>query len=238
MICKVKKFPIFKRYHNQSLALTTGTMLRECFRYESLAKAILYSEYFYEIFEFLNHTTFDVSTDAFLTLQTLLMEHIMLTERFLLQHFSRFFKYFDQLIVCENYVTQLSSLKLLGNVLLNRHLYEVMQHFIQDSSKLKRIILLMSSASPIIRTEGFHVFKVFIANPTPNPKVMAILVNNNEKLLRLMSTVQGGDCGDSFSEEMAFVVKRLKEIGKKESGPGSTSGSISDENSNSIEEIY
>jgi calcium binding protein 39 len=42
-------------------------MLRECARYEALAKILLYSEEFYNFFKFVEVSTFDIASDAFST---------------------------------------------------------------------------------------------------------------------------------------------------------------------------
>lgn len=54
-------------YKNQELALNCGVMLRECFRHEELAKMIMHSNDFYQFFEFVEVSTFDISSDAFST---------------------------------------------------------------------------------------------------------------------------------------------------------------------------
>ena len=41
-------------------------MLRECCRYEELTKLILNSEQFYKFFEYVEFSTFDIASDAFL----------------------------------------------------------------------------------------------------------------------------------------------------------------------------
>ncbi len=55
------------RYEHQEIALNCGTMLRECARYEALAKILLYSEDFYNFFKFVEVSTFDIASDAFST---------------------------------------------------------------------------------------------------------------------------------------------------------------------------
>ena len=65
LMCEV--FIGWIRYKNQELALNCGLMLRECFRYEELASIIMLSEDFYRFFEFVEVSTFDISSDAFLT---------------------------------------------------------------------------------------------------------------------------------------------------------------------------
>ena len=42
-------------------------MLRECARYEALAKILLYSDDFYNFFKFVEVSTFDIASDAFST---------------------------------------------------------------------------------------------------------------------------------------------------------------------------
>jgi len=42
-------------------------MLRECARYEALAKIIVYSEHFYKFFDYVEVSTFDIASDAFST---------------------------------------------------------------------------------------------------------------------------------------------------------------------------
>ena len=42
-------------------------MLRECCRYEALAKIMLYSSEFYKFFSYVEVSTFDIASDAFST---------------------------------------------------------------------------------------------------------------------------------------------------------------------------
>jgi calcium binding protein 39 len=48
-------------------------MLRECCRYEELTKLIITSEQFYKFFEYVELSTFDIASDAFLTFRVSLM---------------------------------------------------------------------------------------------------------------------------------------------------------------------
>lgn len=47
-------------------------MLRECFRHEELAKMIMHSDDFYQFFDFVEVSTFDISSDAFSTFKVCL----------------------------------------------------------------------------------------------------------------------------------------------------------------------
>lgn len=55
------------RYEHQEIALNCGTMLRECARYEALAKIMLHSEDFFNFFRYVEMSTFDIASDAFST---------------------------------------------------------------------------------------------------------------------------------------------------------------------------
>lgn len=61
------KLLILIRYEQQEIALNCGTMLRECGRYEALAKIMLHSEDFFNFFRYVEVSTFDIASDAFST---------------------------------------------------------------------------------------------------------------------------------------------------------------------------
>lgn len=59
-------------YEQHEIALNCGSMLRECARYEALAKLLLTNtvgvkEYFYKFFTYVEVSTFDIASDAFST---------------------------------------------------------------------------------------------------------------------------------------------------------------------------
>lgn len=54
-------------YEHQEIALNCGTMLRECARYEALAKIMLHSSEFFNFFRYVEVSTFDIASDAFST---------------------------------------------------------------------------------------------------------------------------------------------------------------------------
>lgn len=47
-------------------------MLRECARYEALAKIMLYSEDFFNFFRYVEVSTFDIASDAFSTFKVII----------------------------------------------------------------------------------------------------------------------------------------------------------------------
>jgi hypothetical protein len=62
----------FLGYEHQEIALTCGSMLRECVKFEALAKILLHSEHFYDFFKYVEVSTFDIASDAFATFKVLL----------------------------------------------------------------------------------------------------------------------------------------------------------------------
>ena len=100
-------------------------MLRECIRYEALTKILLNSEEFYDFFKYVEVSTFDIASDAFATFKELLTRHKMLAAEFLETNFDRVFRNYQKLLHSDNYVTRRQSLKLLGELLLDRHNFSV-----------------------------------------------------------------------------------------------------------------
>jgi calcium binding protein 39 len=64
-------FTLMRGYEQQEIALNCGTMLRECCRYEALAKVMLNSENFYNFFKYVEVSTFDIASDAFSTFKVM-----------------------------------------------------------------------------------------------------------------------------------------------------------------------
>jgi calcium binding protein 39 len=50
-------------YEQPEVALNCGLILRECIRHEALAKILLYSSKFYQFFDYVEMSTFDIASD-------------------------------------------------------------------------------------------------------------------------------------------------------------------------------
>lgn len=72
----------------------------------------------------------------------------------------QFFLSFTTLILSTNYVTKRQSLKLLGEILLDRANFAVMTRYIASETNLKMMMNLLRDKSKNIQFEAFHVFKV------------------------------------------------------------------------------
>lgn len=56
-------------------------MLRECARYEALAKIMIYSDDFYNFFRYVEVSTFDIASDAFSTFKVHTYIHTQLNNK-------------------------------------------------------------------------------------------------------------------------------------------------------------
>ena len=130
---------------------------------------------------YIETTSFGVSCDAFANLKETLTRHKPMVAEYLDKNYDRvwhihdsFFcisfpifgakmKYFNSyttLILSNNYVTKRQSLKLLGEILLDRANFNVMTRYIAQESNLKMMMNMLRDKSKNIQFEAFHVFKV------------------------------------------------------------------------------
>ena len=88
-------------------------------------------------------------------------KHKEMVAAYLETNFDLFFsQYNKKLIQSENYVTKRQSIKLLGELLLDRANYNVMTKYVDSSDHLKLTMLLLRDDRRMINYEAFHVFKV------------------------------------------------------------------------------
>jgi len=194
------------------VSLHCGSMLRECIRQEPLARMILNSPSLYTFFQYIESSNFDVASDAFVTFKELLTKHKALSADFLERNYDRVFERYTELLRSQNYVTRRQSLKLLGELLLDRTNFNIMTRYISDVENLKLMMVLLRDKSKNIQFEAFHVFKVFVANPNKPKPVLDILVKNKEKLISFLSNFLEEKDDDQFKEEKAFLLKQIEQM--------------------------
>lgn len=200
-------------YEVQEIALNCGMMLRECFRHEELARMVLHSDGFYKFFDYLELSTFDIASDAFITFKDLLIRHQNLAAEFLEANYVKVFSLYQRLLISENYVTRRQALKLLGELLLDRQNFTVMTRYVSSADNLKLIMNLLKEKSRNIQFEAFHVFKVFVANPNKPRPIQEILYRNREKLDEFLSKFQNDRSDDDlFNDEKAYLRKQIKDM--------------------------
>ncbi|XP_057753351.1 uncharacterized protein LOC130973005 [Arachis stenosperma] len=201
-------------YDNKEIALTCGTMLRECIKFQTLAKYILESATFVLFFKFVELPTFDVASDAFSTFKDLLTKHANVVYQFLTAHYDEFFDLYEKLLTSPNYVTRRQSLKLLSDFLLEAPNSQIMRRYILEVRYLKVMMTLLTDSSKNIQLSAFHIFKVFVANPNKPQDVKLILAKNREKLVDLLQNLSPGKGAEDeqFEEEKEFIIKEIEKI--------------------------
>ncbi|KIH57021.1 mo25-like protein [Ancylostoma duodenale] len=200
-------------YQNGDIAVTCGHMLRECIRHDQLAKILLQHESFYKFFTYVELSAFDIASDAFATFKDLITRHKTLCAEFLDANYDRFFAEYQKLLNSDNYVTRRQSLKLLGELLLDRHNFNVMTRYISNPENLKLMMELLREKSRSIQFEAFHVFKVFVANPNKPRPIADILLRNREKLVDFLAQFHTERTDDEqFNDEKAYLIKQIQEM--------------------------
>lgn len=200
-------------YENADIGLNAGTMLRESIRHEVLARRVLFSDDLWKFFDvYVHFPNFEVGSDAFATLKDLLTRHKELLSQFFADHFDQVFSRYNKLLVSENYVTRRQSLKLLGEILLDRSNFEIMMKYIGEKENLKMMMNLLRDTSANIQFEAFHVFKVFVANPRKPDAISQILLNNREKLIAYLKNFQNSKEDPQFIEEKALLIRTLETL--------------------------
>ncbi|THU93326.1 Mo25-like protein [Dendrothele bispora CBS 962.96] len=203
-------FSTLAGYENEDIALNTGMILKEMLRHEALAKILLYSDKFYNFPHYIETTTFGISCDAFANLKETLTRHKPMVADYLDKNYDRFFSSYTTLILSENYVTKRQSLKLLGEILLDRANFNVMTRYIANEANLKMMMNLLRNKSKNIQFEAFHVFKVFVANPKKPPQIENILRRNKDKLLVFLQNFHNDKEDEQFSDEKQFLIVQIK----------------------------
>lgn len=180
-------------YSRRESAGPCGGILKEALKWDAVAAVILYDEpsnngktidiyndvdtskpasgqgVFWKFFDWIDKSSFEVSADAFDTFRMILTKHKQLVAQFMGINFDIFFdRYNNTLIRSESYVTKRQSIKLLGEVLLDRQFYEVMTRYVSSGDNLKLIMWQLKDDRRMVQYEAFHVFKVCMVLPEEN----------------------------------------------------------------------
>lgn len=102
----------------------------------------------------------------------MLTKHRQLVAQYLSKNFDLFFQRYNTILVqSDSYVTKRQSIKLLGELLLDRANYSTMTEYVDRGEHLKLCMNLLKDDRKMVQYEGFHVFKVgfhqdLCSNPT------------------------------------------------------------------------
>ena len=144
-------------------------------------------------------------------------------------NFDLFFSRYNSILVqSSSYVTKRQSIKLLGEILLDRANYNVMTAYVDRGEHLKLCMNLLKDDRKMVQYEGFHVFKVrtdelissstwltmskvFVANPNKSVAVQRILLNNRERLLNFLPKfLEDRTEDDQFTDEKSFLIRQIE----------------------------
>lgn len=146
--------------------------------------------------------------------------------QYLYVNFDLFFhKYNSTLVQSDSYVTKRQSIKLLGEILLDRANYNVMTAYVDRGDHLKLCMNLLKDDRKMVQYEGFHVFKVFVANPNKSVAVQRILINNRDRLLKFLPQfLEDRTDDDQFTDEKSFLVRQIELLPPEPIDPSRTQG--------------
>lgn len=214
LVSKPQTMTLMVNGYNQApdIALACGAMLRESMRHEELVKILLKDENLFQFFNFVEQPNFDIASDAFSTFKELLTKHKGIVAEFLEADYDKFFKEYTKLLQSANYVTKRQSLKLLGELLLDRANFNVMTKYIAQSSNLKLMMNLLRDKRKSIQFEAFHVFKVFVANPNKPQAILDILVKNKTRLIAYLSEFHNDKDDEQFTDEKAYLLRQIESL--------------------------
>ncbi|GAA5995550.1 Mo25 family protein [Rhodotorula paludigena] len=205
-------FAALRGYENADVALNTGMILRAMLRHEPLARILLYSDKFYNFIDYIEQTTFGIACDAQANFRETLTRHKPMVAEYLDENYDQFFSHYSLLVQSSNYVTKRQSLKLLGEILLDRTNFKVMTRYIANEENLKVMMNLLKDRSKNIQFEAFHVFKVFVANPKKPPQIEAILRRNKDKLVLFLRDFHNDRDDEQFNDEKAFLLQQIEAL--------------------------
>ncbi|KAI9668356.1 MAG: hypothetical protein M1831_001110 [Alyxoria varia] len=235
-------------YEHRESAMPCGGVLREALKHDSIAALILYDEptpdgrshglvgidpnkpasgkgVFWKFFDWIDKGAFEVSADAFNTFREILTKHKKLVSHYLLTNTPHFLQtYHSMLIQSPSYVTKRQSIKLLGELLLERTNYTLMTRYVESGPNLKLCMNLLRDDRRMVNYEAFHIFKVFVANPNKSDEVKKILGMNRERLLRFLpGFLEERQAGDvQFADEKAYCIRIIEALPPV--GPSSSMG--------------
>ncbi|CAP92068.1 hypothetical protein E8E15_007663 [Penicillium rubens] len=227
-------------YMQSQSAMPCGVILREALKFDVITAIVLYDQsnegesairlsdvkpnqrqrgdgVFWRFFDWIDKSCFEVSADAYTTFRDILTRHKSLMTSYLATNFELFFARFNNILIhSDSYVTKRQSIKLLGEILLDRANYNVMMAYVESGDNLKLCMKLLRDDRKMVQYEGFHVFKVFVANPNKSVAVQRILINNRDRLLRFLPKfLDDRTDDDQFMDEKSFLVRQIELLPKE-----------------------
>lgn len=207
-------------YDNGDIALNCGAILRECIRNEDLTHLMLTSGQFWRFFGLVELNDFDVASDAFSTFKECLVRHVPVSASFIEANRDEFITKYNQLLQSSNYVNRRQSLKLLGEMFIERVNQKIMIYYIASADNLRVIMNLLLDRRRNIQFEAFHVFKIFVANPRKSKVVLKILILNKQRMLKFLEDFLSDHQDEQFQDDRRKVLRKIHELPDSEESIG------------------
>jgi len=91
-----------------------------------------------------------------------------------------------------------------------------MTAYVDRGEHLKICMNLLRDEKKMVQYEGFHVFKVFVANPHKSIAVQKILLINRERLLSFLEHfLEDRTDDEQFIDEREFLIRQIKSMPRK-----------------------
>ncbi|CAI5756439.1 unnamed protein product [Candida verbasci] len=195
------------------IGIISGQILRECIKYETINKFILYNSLFWNFFNYVQIPIFELATDAMMTLNDLLTIHRKQVSEFLNDNYDKFVTTINNLIDSENYVTKRQSVKLLNDLNSSRANSKFINKYYDDTVNLKKTMRLLSENSKNLQLEGFHILKFFMANPKRSQKINDLLIKNKINFLIFLKNFDVESFHDpTLTDEKDFVLQEIERL--------------------------
>ncbi|KAI4308473.1 hypothetical protein L6164_031549 [Bauhinia variegata] len=201
---------LIQGYEDTDIALTYGTISRECIRHQIVARYVLQSEHLKKFFDYIQTPNFEIVSDAFATFKELMTRHKSTVADFLSQNYDWFFQeYNSKLLESTSYITRRQGVKILGLMLLDRSNSAVMVRYVSSLDNMRILMNLFRDSNKAIHIEAFHVFKLFVANQNKPPEIVGVLVSNRSKLLRFLGDLNVEKADEQFQADKEQVIKEI-----------------------------
>ena len=117
---------------------------------------------------------------------------------------------FNCLLISDNFVTKLNSLKLLNDLLLDRNNLKVMKKYIQKEENLKLTMNLLLDQHKAIQATSVDIFKLFLLNPQKSEGINSILKNNQELLIKYFENLSLDD--PQLENKRKALLEKIKSL--------------------------
>eukprot|EP00466_Bigelowiella_natans_P005421 jgi/Bigna1/88693/estExt_fgenesh1_pg.C_360114 len=205
---------------DDSMVQTYGDILRFSIKHEAMFYMILFSPLSWQFFNFVTAEEYAKSADAFKTFKIMLTRnngyHRKHVAGFLKKNFTKFFGKFRELLTDDRYHVKRQALRLLSDVLQAKANFSIMVKYISQPSNLELMIKHLcqnDNQKKGIKSEAFHVFKFFVANPRKPECIVEVLAKNKTKLISTLEEMEKD--GSDYGQELPLLIKRLKQLPAK-----------------------